>query len=74
LSIVKDLSANDKSSIVKLASKYPPATRALLGALLEEIGEKQLINPLQKSLNLITVYKLPGVNKIIATAQKWNII
>jgi len=73
LAILKDLSENDKTTMVRLALKYPPVTRALLGALLSETGESKLTDSLQKSLNPITVFKLPGVSKILLTSEKWNI-
>jgi len=73
LAIVKELSESDKTRIVKLALKYPPATRALLGAILEEIGEQELAESLRKSLNPITEYKLSGVGKAISSSTKWNI-
>lgn len=73
LAIIKKFSLKDKQLIVKLALKYPPATRAILGAFLEEIGYKELSDPLQKSLNPITSYKLLNFNKIIAYAKNWNI-
>lgn len=73
LAILKDMPSTDKSNLVRLVLKYPPATQALVGALLDEIGNNELTKPLQKSLNPITSYKLSGVNKIIATAKKWNI-
>ena len=73
LAILKDLSENDKTTMVRLALKYPPVTRALLGALLSETGESKLTDSLQKSLNPITVFKLPGVSKILFTSEKWNI-
>lgn len=71
--IIKDLSGEDKRTLVRLALKYSPATRALLGALLEEMGDVTLAAPLRKSLNPITVYKLAGVNKVIPSAASWNI-
>jgi len=73
LAILNDLSESDKTTMVRLALKYPPVTRALLGALLCESGESKLIDSLQKSLNPITVFKLPGVNKVLLTSEKWNI-
>ena len=73
LAILKDLSENDKTTMVRLALKYPPVTRALLGALLSETGESKLTDSLQKSLNPITVFKLPRVSKILLTSEKWNI-
>jgi hypothetical protein len=73
LAILSDLSEGDKPTIVRLALKYPPATRALLGALLEETGNNAVVGPLKKTMNPITVYKLAGVNNILTTSEKWNI-
>lgn len=73
LGIIKNLQEKDKTILVRLALKYPPATRAFLGALLEENGNISLTESLRKSLNPITVYKLSGVSKILSTAEKWNI-
>lgn len=73
MAIIKRLSAKDKKILVRLALKYPPATRALLGTLLEATGNAVLTEPLRKSINPITVYKLSGVNKILPVAKKWNI-
>lgn len=73
LTIVKDLSGNDIVDMVRLAQKYPPATRALLGALLEQSGNRPTTEPLKRSLNPITIYKLSGANKVLTTAENWNI-
>ncbi|MEK7227086.1 MAG: DUF6088 family protein [Bacteroidota bacterium] len=73
LTIIKKLSEKDKSTLVRLALKYPPASRALLGALLETSRKKSLAVPLYKSLNHFSIYQLPGVNKILLVAGKWNI-
>ena len=75
VAILNDLQEKDKIIIVRLAQKYPPVTRALLGALLDETGNSLLTGPLLRSLNPITVYKLSGVNKILTTAtnEKWNL-
>ena len=73
LGIIKDLQEKDKTTLVRLALKYPPASRAFLGALLEENGNIALTGPLRKSLNPITTYKLSGVNKILPNSEKWNI-
>ncbi|MBK9732186.1 MAG: hypothetical protein IPO83_13025 [Chitinophagaceae bacterium] len=74
LAIIKELTEKDKSTLVRLALKYPPATRALLGALLETSGNKSLTEPLYKSLNHFSTYKLSGVNKVLPAAGKWNIV
>lgn len=74
LVILKNLADKDKSKIVRLALKYPPATRALLGALLDELHQASLTEQLYKTLNPITKYKISGVNKALSTTEKWNIV
>jgi len=74
LSIIKNLSEKDKGTMVRLALKYPPVTKALLGALLEELKESSLIEPLYKSINPITKYKLKGAGNLLRTSGKWNIV
>lgn len=74
LAIIKDLSDKEITTMTRLALKYPPATRALLGALLEELKEGKANEALYKSLNPISKYKLSGASKILSTTEKWNII
>lgn len=74
LIILNNVSSDDQKSLVRLALKYPPATRALLGALLDELLKNSLTLPLHKTLNPITTYKLPGLREILGTAETWNIV
>lgn len=74
LVIIKKLSEKDKRTIVRLALKYSPATKALLGALLNELNEVSITESLYKTLNPITKYKLSGVEKVLTTTDKWNIV
>lgn len=74
LAIIKNYSDKDVSTLVRLALKYPPATKALLGALLEQLQLTKATESLFKSLNPITKYKLTGVEKVISTTEKWNIV
>jgi len=73
LAILRDLSEIDKSTLVRLALKYSPATRALLGAILEQLQQSNITQPLLKSLNPITKYKFKGVSNVLGTSPKWNI-
>lgn len=73
LAILKGISDKDKKSLVRLALKYPPATRALLGALLDQMQQTGLTERLLRSLNPITKYKLTGAAKVLSTADMWNI-
>jgi hypothetical protein len=70
--ILKNLSDSEKSTLVRLALKYPPSTRALLGTLLDSIQADGISKLLYNSLNPITKYKLPGLKIVFPEADKWN--
>ena len=74
LVILKNLSEKEIDTFVRLALKYPPATRALLGSLLEQLQQSKATEPLLKTLNPITKYKLAGASKVLYTTEKWNIV
>jgi hypothetical protein len=46
----------------------------LLGALLEQLQNAKVAEPLFKSLNPITKFKLAGAEKVLSTAKIWNIV
>ena len=71
--LLQELDDNQQESIKKLALKYSPATRALLGALLEQAYKSTDLLKLKKSLNPITVYKLAISDIVLPTAKNWNI-
>jgi len=73
LIILKDLKDTEIQTLVRLALKYPPSTRALLGALLDQLQRSASTDPLFKSLNPITQYALPGAAQALTTTEKWNI-
>ncbi len=73
IAIIKKLLPENHSLLTKLALRYTPATRALLGALLEESKVFADTEILKKSLNPITTYKLIGVEKVLPNAIYWNI-
>jgi hypothetical protein len=70
---IDKLSENDLSRLLKYALKYPPRTRAFLGALLTALKKDNEINKLRASLNPLTNYKLGIKEEILSTAPKWNI-
>ena len=74
LAILKELSEKEKGTIVRLALKYPPATKALLGALLDELQQMSITAQLYKTLNPITKYKLAGAGNVLNTTEKWSIV
>lgn len=70
---VKQLAAGDKTRLVRLAQIYNPGTRALLGALLEVLGENKLAAKLLASLNPLTTYKLELSDLSLPNRAKWRI-
>ncbi len=73
LNILSELSQINKTTLTRLALKYSPATRALVGALLDKTGDEELTVILQNSLNPITNYKLGITKNDLSTIEKWNI-
>ena len=74
LAILTSLSPKEKKALIRLALKYPPATRALVGAMLDQMDAKDFTAPLFQSLNPITLYNIPGISKVLSTSEKWNIV
>lgn len=74
LAIIKKFTDKEIKTLVRLALKYPPATRALLGAFLEELQQVRTTEALFKSLNPITKYKLTGADKTLSKTEKWYIV
>ena len=73
LAIISGLKENELRALARLALKYPPATRSLTGALLQEEGKTNIAEILQQSLNPITTFKISGITDIISSTQNWNI-
>jgi hypothetical protein len=72
--LVKKQSTEETNSMIKLAKKYPPATRALLGSILDYIGGNPDKETLINSLNPITTYDFPGISKVLGKQiENWNI-
>ncbi|MEX1001762.1 MAG: DUF6088 family protein [Crocinitomicaceae bacterium] len=71
ISLIQKLSKEDINRLIRLAIKYNPATRALLGAILETIGKKG--SELGSSLNPITKYKMGISKNVLPTMKNWNI-
>jgi len=74
ISIFSDYKLKDIKQIVRLAQKYPPSTRALLGALLDELQLEKYSKTLLQTLNPITRYDFLGINDKLTQFKKWNLI
>lgn len=73
VNLIKQVPEDDRSTLVRLSKKYPPSTRAYLGALLEEIKDYRFSRQLLETLNPITTYSFPGVTKVLSESENWNI-
>lgn len=71
--IIREFSDADVGSLIRLALKYPPSSRALLGAVLDglRVGNTDL---LYKTLNPITKYSFGRLETILPDVEKWNIV
>lgn len=74
IAILSDYKLNDIKQLVRLVQKYPPSTRALLGAILDELQYEKYSETILKSLNPITKYKFTGVENSLTKSKKWNLI
>lgn len=71
--MVDKLSINEQKQMVKLAGNYNAATRALLGAILQQLGTPVSTKKLSDSLNKLTKYTI-GINeKLLPNKAAWNI-
>ncbi|WP_187317132.1 hypothetical protein [Hymenobacter sp. BT190] len=70
---INQLPPAEKTILVRLAQGYNPATRALLGAILEGLGETTLIPKLKSGLNLLTTYKLGLSEQTLPNRALWQI-
>lgn len=73
INLIADLAIDEQEQLLKLALKYPPSTRALLGAILEKINNGLDLQKMKASLNPITVYKYGISEAILSTMKNWNI-
>lgn len=74
LNHLKKLGESSRRRLFQLALKYRPATRALVGAMGEYLGERKAVAFLKESLNRITKYRLEIPQEVLPTQQNWNLV
>lgn len=70
---LKKLGENESGQLIELALQYPPRVRALLGSLIELSGIIINVEPLQKGLNPLSLYKLNFTESSLPNRKNWNI-
>jgi len=73
LNLLLKLNGKEVGRLVNYSLKYPPRTRALLGALLEQNEQKKFLEELQESLNPLTEYSFGIKKDILPTVENWKI-
>jgi hypothetical protein len=71
--LVAERTEDERRTLVRLAMKYPPSARALLGALLGEPVDSELSVRLMESLNPLTTFCIPGAGRVLTNAAAWRI-
>lgn len=70
---MKKLTDEELKQMAKLALDYNPATKALLGALLEQLFPSIPVAALKKSLNPLSKYRLNIPETVLPNRPNWNI-
>jgi len=71
--IIKFLDEKSLDLMIKLAMKYNPMTRAIVGAIIEELYGEERARILRDTLNPITVYKV-GLTKNVLSTNNFRIV
>lgn len=70
---LKKLTQTKLRELVKLSMDYPPAVRALLGAIIDDFFREISSKSLYQSLNPLSKYKLKVSESILPAKSKWYI-
>ena len=73
ISLIKDLSEDDKKGIAKYALKYNPGTRALTGAILDKVSDLGITQSLLSSLKAATSFEFNIPDELLPQKLKWRI-
>ena len=74
ISIVSQLSEENKSSLTTLVLKYAPYVQALSGAILEMAGvDSGTLKKISDSINPVTEYNIPISEAVLPNKKKWRI-
>ncbi len=73
IEILKGKTEAECHTLIRLSLKYPPSTRAILGAMIQEVGQEEQTENLKLSLNPLTTYAMPKVSEILRYSADWNI-
>lgn len=73
-SIIALLSDEEKKELSKLTLDFTPRTRALVGAILEELDCKKYTDVIKQSLNTTTTFRLGIKEGVLKYGRDWKIV
>ena len=72
--IIRAMPIDQKDILARCCLKYTSYVRALCGAILEDLNcSAFLLDPIRKSLNGVTEYRLPISESVLPTKKNWRI-
>lgn len=74
LYLIGELTEDQQRRMVRLAGKYNPQVRALVGAIMEQYHPAVAVETLRKSLNGLTTYPLHISKELLPNQSNWNIV
>jgi len=74
MNLIGTLTRREKEQFASLSLQYKPATRALVGAILEIKDEPETAEPILNSMNPVSQYKFNISTEILPNKQRWNIV
>ena len=72
--IIKSENIEKQKKLARYSISYTPRTRALLGAILKDIGNREDAYALKETLNPLTKYKLGIDDGVFSNKTYWNIV
>ena len=73
IAIVQQLSDYELATMTRLALKYNPGTRALSGAIIDQVSDYDVTDPLLKSLNPVSQFHYNITDEVLNNKIKWRI-
>ena len=71
--IIKEEAIDNQIKLSKFALKYTPRTRALLGAIFKDLGNRNCAYELKSTLNPLTSFKIDIDDRVLIEKEYWNI-
>ena len=70
---IKKMEASELQTLVRLAMKYNPGARAIVGAIVDQISDSDISDQLYKSLNAVSEFSFNISNDVLRNQSKWRI-